>query len=200
MYPILIIIIFFIIFYILKKNYKFTNDNLTLEKASFDGNYYQVLKKDNSPITANILAKIKYNMNTIINYLKENIKKYPEKEYAINNLYNRTKNIDIIERPDDSDEFITSYTLNKGEQMVLCLRSKLLEQVHDFNIIFYVVLHEMGHIASNNIGHDEEFKSNFIFLLKVAIKLNLYKQVDYEKYPVKYCGMVVSENLLDDTP
>jgi predicted metal-dependent hydrolase len=198
MYRIFIIIIFLIILYIIKKKYKFINDNLVLEKATFDGKYYQVLEKNNSSITANIIAKIKYNMKTIIDYLKENIAKYPEKEYAINNLYNRTKNIDIIERPDDSDEYITSYTLNKGEQMVLCLRSKLLNEIHDFNIIFYVVLHEMAHIASNNIGHDEEFKSNFIFLLKIAIALKLYKEVNYEKYPVKYCGMEVSENLLDD--
>ena len=199
MYAILIITIILIILYILLKTNTFSNDNLILEKATFDGNYYQVLKKNNSSITANIIAKIKYNMYKIINYLKDNIKKYPTKEYAINNLYNRTKNIDIIERPDDSDEYITSYTLNKGEQMVLCLRSKLLHDIHDFNIIFYVVLHEMGHIASNNIGHDEEFKSNFIFLLKIAIKLNLYTEINYEKYPVKYCGMVVSENLLDDS-
>ena len=198
MYPILIIAIILIILYILKKTNTFSNDNLILEKATFDGNFYQVLKKNNSSITANIIAKIKYNMYKIINYLKNNIKNYPKKEYAINNLYNRTKNIYIIERPDDSDEYITSYTLNKGEQMVLCLRSKLLNEVHDFNIIFYVVLHEMGHIASNNIGHDEEFKSNFIFLLKIAIKLNLYKKINYEKYPIKYCGMTVSENLLDD--
>ena len=199
MYPILIIItIFLIILYILKKTNNFSNDNLILEKATFDGKYYQVLKKNNSSITANIIAKIKYNMYKIINYLKNNIIKYPTKEYAINNLYNRTKNIDIIERPDDCDDYITSYTLNKGEQMVLCLRSKLLSEIHDFNIIFYVVLHEMGHIASNNIGHDEEFKSNFIFLLQIAIKLNIYTKINYEKYPVKYCGMVVSENLLDD--
>jgi predicted metal-dependent hydrolase len=197
MYQIIIIIIFLIILYILKKKNIFSNDNLILEMATFDGQYYQVLKKNNSSITANLIAKIKYNIKTITEYLKNNIKNYPKKEYAINNLYNRTKNIDIIERPDDSNEYITSYTLNKGEQMVLCLRSKLLNSVHDFNIIFYVVLHEMSHIASNNIGHDDEFKSNFIFLLKIAIELNLYKKIDYEKYPVNYCGIVVSENLLD---
>jgi predicted metal-dependent hydrolase len=197
MYPI-IIIVFLIILYIFKKKNIFANDNLILEKATFDGQYYQVLKKNNSSITANIIAKIKYNINTITEFLKNNIEKYPKKEYAIINLYNRTKNIDIIERPDDSDEYITSYTLNKGEQMVLCLRSKLLKDIHDFNIILYVVLHELAHIASNNIGHDDEFKSNFIFILKIAIELKLYKQVDYEKYPVKYCGMVVSENLLEE--
>jgi len=199
MYPILIITLILITLYVLKKKYKFIDNNLILEKATFDGLYYQVLKKNNSSITANIIAKIKYNIKTIINYLKTNIKDYPEKEYAIDNLYNRTKNLDIIERPDDSDEYITSYTLNKGEQMVLCLRSKLLSDIHDMNIIMYVVIHELGHIASNNIGHDEEFKSNFIFLLKISIKLNIYKHVDYESFPITYCGMVVSENLLNDS-
>lgn len=199
MYAIIIIMIL-ITLYIIKNNSNFTNNNLILEKATFDGQYYQVLKKDNSPITANIIAKIKYNIKTIVNYLNNNISEYPKEEYAIKNLQNRTLNIDIIERPDDSDEYITSYTLNKGEQMVLCLRSKLFNEIHDINIIMYVVIHELAHIASNNIGHDEEFKQNFIFLLKISIKLNVYKQEDYEKNPIKYCGMIVSENLLNDEP
>lgn len=192
----LVIIIILITLYIIKKNFKFYDDNLILEKATFDGQYYQVLKKDNSSITANIIAKIKNNINTIVNYLKNNKKEYPKEEYAIDNLVNRTKNLEIIERPDDSEEYITSYTINKGEQMVLCLRSKLLSKIHDMNIIMYVVIHEMAHIASNNVGHDDEFKRNFIFLLKIAIMLNIYKNVDYEKYPVNYCGMIVNENIL----
>ena len=81
--------------------------------------------------------------------------------------------------------------------MVVCLRSKFLRTVHDFNIIFYVCIHELAHIASNNIGHDEEFESNFKFLLKEAIRLNLYIPVDYRKTPVDYCGIKVDEYLLD---
>lgn len=195
---IFIIIITFILLLFYKRNLIIKkNDNLIKEKSQLDGETYKVLNKTNSMKTANILSKIKKNFSIIVNYLNTNIKKYPKKEYIIKNLVNRTKNLEITERPDDSDEYVTSYTLNKGELMVICLRSKFLRTIHDFNIIFYVCIHELAHIASNNVGHDEEFKNNFKFLLKEAIKLNLYTPIDYRKTPVDYCGITVDEYLLD---
>ena len=195
---IFLIIITFILLLFYKRNLIIKkNDNLIKEKSQLDGETYKVLNKSDSMKTANILSKIKKNFTIIINELNTNIKKYPKKEYAIKNLVNRTKNLEITERPDDSDDYVTSYTLNKGELMVVCLRSKFLREIHDFNIIFYVCIHELAHIASNNIGHDEEFESNFKFLLKEAIRLNLYIPVDYRKTPVDYCGIKVDEYLLD---
>ena len=191
-----IIIIILILLYYTKNNLIYSNDNLILEKSTLDGEYYKVLDKSDSMTTSNVLARIKKNINTLVNYLYTNIEKYPAKNYAILNLHNRTKNLVIIERHDDSDDYVTSYTLNKGELMVICLRKKLLHEVHDFNIIFYVCIHELAHIASNNIGHEEEFVSNFKFLLKIAIEIKLYTFVDYEKYPINYCGVTVDENIL----
>ena len=194
---IFLIIITFILLLFYKRNLIIRkNDNLIKEKSQLDGETYKVLNKADSMKTANILSKIKNNFTIIVNDLNTNIKKYPKKEYAIKNLVNRTKNLEITERPDDSDDYITSYTLNKGELMVICLRAKFLRSVHDFNIIFYVCIHELAHIASNNIGHDEEFESNFKFLLKEAIRLNLYIPVDYRKTPADYCGIKVDEYLL----
>jgi len=195
---IFIIIITFILLLFYKRNLIIKkNDNLIKEKSQLDGETYKVLNKSDSMKTANILSKIKKNFTIIVDDLNANIKKYPKKEYAIKNLVNRTKNLEITERPDDSDDYVTSYTLNKGELMVICLRAKFLRTVHDFNIIFYVCIHELAHIASNNIGHDEEFESNFKFLLKEAIRLNLYMSVDYRKTPADYCGIKVDEYLLD---
>jgi len=189
-------ILFIIIIIILIYSVKSKNDNLKPEKSTIDFETYQVLDRHDSLKSANMIAKIKMNIRKIVKYLNNNIDKYSEKEYAILNLKKRTKNLIIIERPDDSDEYITSYTLNKGEQMVLCLRTKLLQSLHDFNIIMYVVIHELAHIASNNIGHDEEFYSNFKFLLEISIKLKIYKDTDYRYNPVNYCGMVVNEYIL----
>ena len=193
---IIIITFIFLLFYkrnlIIKKN-----DNLIKVKSQLDGEIYKVLNKPDSMQTANILSKIKKNFNIIVNDLYININKYPKKKYAIKNLVNRTKNLEITERPDDSDDYVTSYTLNKGELMVICLRSTFLRTVHDFNIIFYVCIHELTHIASNNIGHEDEFESNFKFLLKAAIRLNLYIPIDYRKIPADYCDIIVDEYLLD---
>lgn len=196
-----IVFIFIIIVILILITKKFSiqkKDNIIKEKSTLDGETYKVLNSPDSMKTANILAKIKKNIIIIVNDLKNNINNFPKKKYAIQNLINRTKQLEITERPDDSDDYITSYTLNKGELMVICLRSKFLKQIHDFNIIFYVCIHELAHIASNNIGHDEEFESNFKFLLKQAVKLNLYQPIDYRKTPANYCGMTVDEYLFDD--
>lgn len=197
---IIIVIIFLILISLQlfkKNNINKRNVEMINVKSFFDGEYYEVLNKNDSLKTALLLSKIKNNFITLINHLNDNIDKHGSKKYAIKNLKKRIKNLKIIERPSDSDEFVTSYTLNKGELMVICLRKKLLETIHDFNIIFYVCIHELAHIASNSIGHNDEFKSNFKFLLKEAIKLKLYTPVDYRKYPINYCGMVVDEYILD---
>ena len=196
-----IIVIIFLILILLqlfkKNNINKNNTEMINVKSVLDGEHYEVLNKKDSLKTAYLLSKIKKNFNELINYLNDNIDNYNSEKYAIINLKNRIKNLKMIERPDDSDEFITSYTLNKGELMVICLRTKFLETIHDFNIIFYVCIHELAHIASNTVGHNDEFKSNFKFLLKEAIKLKLYIPVDYRKNPINYCGMVVDEYILD---
>src|SRR5690242_13768680 len=48
---------------------------------------------------------------------------------------------------------LTSYTENKGEQLVLCLREKMPKngenQLHDINTMMFVVCHELTHIMND---------------------------------------------------
>ena len=71
-------------------------------------------------------------------------------------------------------------------------REKLIE----LNTIFFVVLHELAHIMTQSVGHTDEFWKNFKFILKNAVKLNIYKEIDYSKYPKKYCGIEVTDSPL----
>ena len=39
----------------------------------------------------------------------------------------------------------------------------------------FVAIHELAHIASETIGHNDEFWNNFKFLLDNAVEIKIYK-------------------------
>jgi len=190
---ILIIIILFTLYLAYSKLYK--NDNLMLVKSDIDEEDYWVRDKLDKHKAANTLAKIKQNMLKLINYLKINIDKFPENMSYIKDLVSRTKTINIMETP--ADEKYTSYTVNKGEKIVFCLRSKLLEDIHDMNTLMYVVIHELGHVGCPEYGHTPLFKKIFKFLLEQSVIIGIYDPIDYRYNPQPYCGMVINEYILD---
>lgn len=189
-----IIIIFFILYFIYNKLYKY--DNLILVKSNIDGYSYWVRDKPNKQVAANTLAKIKINMQKLITYLQENKNKFPENMSYIKDLVSRTKVINIMETP--ADEKFTSYTVNKGEKIVFCLRSKVFDEIHDMNTLMYVVIHELGHVGCPEYGHTPLFKKIFKFLLEQSIEIDIYEPIDYRLYPQSYCGMVINEYLLSN--
>jgi len=91
----------------------------------------------------------------------------------------------------------TSYSENKGQKIVVCLRDKtkapeypLIEE----NTIMFVMLHEMSHLMTETIGHTQEFWNNFKRILHDAVKLGIYKQVNYAQKPTPYCGMTITDS------
>lgn len=87
----------------------------------------------------------------------------------------------------------TSYSLNKGEKIALCIREKENPNVFiDENTIIFVAIHELAHIMTESVGHKKEFWDNMAFLLKEAEKINIYKPIDYSKNNVDYCGMEIT--------
>ncbi len=189
----IIIMIFSSIYFIYVKEYK--NDGLVKVKSTYDNNYYWVRNLPDKSSAANILAKIKKNMFVLINYLKENQDKFPENLSYIKDLVRRTKDIVIMETA--NDEKYTSYTVNKGEKIVFCLRSKILDEIHDMNTLMYVVIHELGHVGCPEFGHTPLFKKIFTFLLEQSVIIGIYTPIDYRKNPQYYCGMTINEYLLD---
>ena len=190
---IIFILILFLIVYIFYNN-TYYKDNLINQISTVDNEEYFVRNVEDKSIAANTLATIKNNIKKLVLHFKNNISEYDaEKEY-INNLVKRTKQINIMETP--NDEKNTSYTINKGEKIVICLRSKFLNEIHDINTIMYVVIHELAHVGCPEYGHTPLFKKIFIFLLKESHKINIYTPVDYRKKPQDYCGMTINEYLL----
>lgn len=88
----------------------------------------------------------------------------------------------------------TSYSVNKGEKIVFCLRSKKAEQaLVKKNTMMFVAIHELGHLMTESVGHEPEFWDNFKFLLLVAIHIKAYKHINFNKNPEEYCGTEITD-------
>lgn len=170
-------------------------DGLVKTYSTIDGESYWVRNRTDREQAANTLAKIKINMKKLISHLQQSQNKFPSNMRYIHDLVARTKTINIMES--GTDEKYTSYTINKGERIVFCLRSKILGEIHDMNTLMYVVIHEMAHIGCPEYGHTPLFKQIFRFLLTQGAEIGIYKPVDYRIKPQNYCGMTINEYLLD---
>jgi hypothetical protein len=96
----------------------------------------------------------------------------------------------------------TSYTINKGSSMYICLRKRDTPLViEDEDLTFFVVLHECAHIGNyNGWGHDDRFWTVFKLFLREAVEAGVYTPINYEKHPQVYCGLrVFYSPLFDNT-
>ena len=118
----------------------------------------------------------------------------------VNGLWTRTKWSAKLYNPRKIKETLptskhTAYSENKGEKMAFCVtKKKNGTQLIDENTLTFVAIHELAHIATKSIGHNDEFWNNFKFLLEEAKKINIYNPVDYKKKPQEYCGMDITDN------
>ena len=76
---------------------------------------------------------------------------------------------------------------------------KDLNQLIEPNTLMFVAIHEMSHLASKTIGHNDEFWTNFKFLLTEAVSIQIYTPIDYKKDNKEYCGMQIKDNPFFDS-
>ncbi len=109
-------------------------------------------------------------------------------------------NPDVIYENDPAYGNDTSYTVNKGEKLCLCLRSKSdPSKLVDYNTLMFTILHEISHIANYaGWGHKTDFWTIMKFILHEAVLVGIYKPVDYGKYPVNFCGLDITYQPLYD--
>ena len=164
--------------------------------SDVDGRQYLVRDLDDKQMAANMLARIRKNIMTLTDYLeagKDTI--YKDFEPYIEQLSNKIQGVVINESSEDS--MYTSYSVNKGEQIVFCLRSKKNKnELHDLNLLMYVAIHEISHVGCPEFNHTPLFKRIFAFFTQVAIDKGLYKKIDFEMDPVEYCGLDISESII----
>ena len=174
---------------------------MTYVKSTIDNNFYRVRDLPDKQIAANMLAKIRINIINLVDYMNKNKDiKYKDYKENIERLKNKIELVNFSENNGKGKE--TSYSVNKGDELVLCLRSKVdYDKFHDMNIIYYVVLHEISHIASpvyeeNHNNHGPIFKKIFSFITSVAVEQGYYKKVDFNKNPEEYCGIIINDSIV----
>lgn len=126
-------------------------------------------------------------------------------------IWNSHKNIDRVKRiefllsnynPDGIFENVpvggegTSYVDDKGRVFAICLREKMTgkNEFHDIDDLKFVIIHEMAHMATREIGHERPFWINFKFLLNEAKEAGFYHPVNYTNHPINYCSLAVNYN------
>ena len=186
-----LILTFFVIMMIIFMKSEIMANDVHYVVSNFDNKKYLVRQLDDSTQAADLLAQIKKNLIILTQHLQKN---YPD-DARVQQLLSRFNPNNIMET--DGNSKYTSYSVNKGEKMVLCLRARDgSNQLADLNTVMFVTLHEYSHILTNSIGHTDEFWDNFKFVLQNAIKLNIYRCVDYYSNPKKYCGIEVNNSPL----
>jgi len=168
----------------------YTNIGLIKVRSKIDEKEYTVQVKEDSLEAANLIAKIREKLVILMEHL--------EKSFSLND--ERVRLLKKNFRPDRLKEGIdtpgyTSYSINKGEQIVLCLRSN--DKLVDLNTMLFVVLHELAHLSTESIGHTEEFWDNFKWILEESINIGIYTKQEFKVKNVEYCGMTITSSPLE---
>lgn len=185
----MIIIFFIALFYI----YKFCKNKLKIKvKSVYDNLYYKVRSNIDVLKSTYYLSYLrKVGIILLNNIDKKNL-------IFLNNFIGFNKAIKLINYIPINENIVnskdTSYTINKGDKIILCIRSQT-GSFYNLNEIIYIFIHELSHIICNEIGHTDKFYNINRFLIKEAIRLNLYKFKNYKLNPINYCGIKLNEYL-----
>ena len=169
----------------------YANGEVEFVKSSMDGKEYLVRSLPDKKEAANLLAQIIDRFQKLLKHLELTQSTDERTVRVIKNL-----NVDAISEGSENSSY-TSYSVNKGEKVVFCLRSRdKNNKLMDINTMMFVALHELAHISSKTVGHDTAFWTNFKWLLENAIQIGIYEKQDFKKKPVEYCGIQITDSPL----
>lgn len=155
-----------------------------LEYVTVGGAKYAVRSGEEKKDRAEFLHRVHLRNQRLIDYLKEN---HPDDE-RVKRLVNATPELREVEKASTE----AGYTENKGEAIALCLSDEDYE--NKFEALYFVMLHELAHVANDEWGHGPEFWDTFDFIQEEAIKAGVYEYVDYKDEPVQICSFDLSQN------
>ena len=180
---------------------------VSMVRSNVDGRDYVVQNKADKQQAADMLAKVRQRMIKLVEYVKQtcattsqtHTKEEKEDQNKFGTYKERMERLVMRFNPDrmsegNEDVRYTTYTLNKGEKIVFCLRARGEDdRVHDLEMMTFVAIHELAHIASVTEHHTPEFNANFAWLLKKAMDCGVYQFEDFNTRPRKYCGINVTD-------
>jgi hypothetical protein len=183
------VMIIFVVGVILKMYFESDVFNLKCIISDVDGNKYCVRESEKLEMVADLLATITQKLKQLVKHMGE---KYPDRE----NVKRMVENFNPKKVQETLPTSVhTAYSENKGEKLAFCVtKEKNGMELIDENTLTFVAIHELSHIATKSIGHNEEFWNNFKFLLQNAKEINIYNPENYKKKPREYCGMKITDN------
>jgi len=160
-------------------------------KSNVDGKEYLVRDLPDKQGAADLLAKVRIKLNNLKIHLETKYPDKPQVKQLIQNFRDDPKR--FLESTPDAE--FTSYSVNKGESIHLCLRQREAndESLVSEEVMIFVSIHEMSHILTESVGHGPDFWNNFAWLLKEAESIGIYKHQNFKSHPVKYCGMSITD-------
>jgi hypothetical protein len=173
--------------------YHFKKDKYEMAyvEAPSDSQKYLVRNMKDKELAAERLAKIRAKLLRLMKYLEQTYKDRPFVKQIIKNFDANPERF-TESTPDAS---FTSYSVNKGEKIFMCLRQRdEYENLVDENVLIFVALHEMSHIGTSSIGHTKEFWNHFAWLLERAETAGVYEYQDFAAHPVEYCGVFITDS------
>jgi predicted metal-dependent hydrolase len=165
--------------------------NLVDVRSVTDGRTYRMQDLPDKQEACELMARLHANLVRMIEHCRQ------EQNEPYQRLVTRFNPDNFEENDMQSDS--TSYSENKGEKIVVCLRDKAQPPTYPLiedNTIMFVLLHEMAHLMTASTGHTPEFWTNFRILLQDCVKLGIYTSVNYARFPTAYCGMTITDTPL----
>lgn len=181
---VLLILVVILVFYLKKET-----GEVEYVTAKTDGRRYLCLKLPDRQEAAERLADVTGRMLRLVQHM---VAVDPD-DVEVRQLYENF-DPDAIHEGSHTSGY-TSFSVSKGESITLCIRQSDLSFV-DANTVTYVAVHELGHLMSATIGHDQLFWTNFKRLLTEAIKEGVYERVDFAATPEPYCGIQITSSVI----
>jgi len=161
-------------------------------KSTVDNRVYRVRDMSDKQEAADLLARVRAKISRLYGIVKDKFPDKPQVKQWVRNFIPDPSR--FLEATPDADH--TSYSVNKGEKIHLCLRQREgnNEKLVDENVMVFVAIHEMAHAVTSSIGHGPDFWNNFAWLLKQAEANEIYKYQDFKSHPVSYCGIHITDS------
>lgn len=195
---------------------RFTLARTVPVRSPVDGMTYAVHDAyPDAAAAADMLARINRRVVALLRHLKRAYvrpdrggapalaRRYPGRARAVRRLLSRYNPDNVAENSPFDPEGDSAYSLDKGSLIALCLRdrpprkgqkptrSKGDGALHSIDTITFVMIHEMAHVAIDEVDHPPAFWATFKFLLLEAERAGLARFPDYRAEPVDYCGVKV---------
>lgn len=173
---------------------QFMGPTNTVRMMGPDGHEYDIQNLPDKENAVKLMAKIRANLTKLRDY-------YASEPALMNDppvsRFVARFQPDVFSE-NDIQSSDTSYSENKGQRIVVCLRDKTKPPypLVEINTVMFVMLHEMSHLMTETIGHTPEFWENFRRILHDAVKIGIYTPVNYSRQPTPYCGMMITDSPL----